>query len=69
MGRHLKNKNGPAFIPGRLNNSAPSIETEIELEQYANGVVHPITKENITKYEKLANDPITQEVSTKAMTK
>ena len=69
MGMHLENENGPAFIPGRLNNSAPSFETEIELEHCANGVVHPITKETITKYEKLANDPITQEVWTKAMTK
>ena len=60
---------GQAFIPGRLNNSAPSFETEIELEHCANGVVHPITKETITKYEKLANDPVTQEVWTKAMAK
>eukprot|EP00804_Cyclotella_cryptica_P000090 CCRYP_013749-RA/>CCRYP_013749-RA protein AED:0.16 eAED:0.11 QI:0/0/0/1/0/0/3/0/1031 len=34
-----------------------------------NGVVHPITKETITKYEKLANDPILQTVWTKAMCK
>ena len=59
----------PAFIPGRPNNSDPSFETEIELEHCTNGVVHPITKETITKYEKLANDPITQEVWTKATTK
>ena len=69
MGIYLENENGPAFIPGRLNNSAPSLKTEIELEHCANGVVHPITKETITKYEKLENDPITQEVWTKAMTK
>ena len=69
MGKHLKNKNGHAFIPGRLNNSAPSFETEIKLEHFANAVVHPITKETITKYEILANDPITQEVWTKSMTK
>ena len=62
MGKHLKNKKGPEFIPGCINNSAPSFETEIELEHCANGVVHPITKETITKYEILANDPITQEV-------
>eukprot|EP00804_Cyclotella_cryptica_P024309 CCRYP_020871-RA/>CCRYP_020871-RA protein AED:0.34 eAED:0.32 QI:0/0/0/1/1/1/2/0/475 len=34
-----------------------------------NGVVHPITKETITKYEKLANDPILQTVWKKAMCK
>ena len=69
VGKYLKNKNGPSFIPGRLNNSAPSFETEIQLEHCANGVVHPITKETITKYERLANYPIKQEVWTKSMTK
>jgi hypothetical protein len=35
---------------------------QINLEQIACGVVHPITKETITKYDKLANDPITRDV-------
>ena len=35
----------------------------------ANGVVHPITQETITKYEKLAQDPIMQDTWTKAMCK
>ena len=32
-------------------------------------LVHPVTKETITKYEKLANHPLTKEVWTKAMSK
>ena len=43
MGIHLENKNGPDFIPGRLNNSASRFETEIDLEHCSNGVVHLIT--------------------------
>jgi hypothetical protein len=35
----------------------------------ANGVVHPITQETITKYEKLANNPVVKETRTKAMCK
>jgi len=35
----------------------------------ANGVVHPITQETITKYEKLAHDPIMRDTWTKAMCK
>eukprot|EP00956_Cyclotella_meneghiniana_P018825 scaffold31709_cov41-Cyclotella_meneghiniana.AAC.15 len=35
----------------------------------ANGVVHPVTKETITKYEKLANDPLLSNVWCKAMCK
>ena len=29
----------------------------LEIEQIANGVVHPVTKETITKYKKLTADP------------
>jgi hypothetical protein len=32
----------------------------LPLLHQANGIIHPVTKEKITKYEKLANDPITQ---------
>ena len=32
--------------------------TPLELEEVANGVVHPITKETITKYKKLIADPL-----------
>eukprot|EP00804_Cyclotella_cryptica_P019092 CCRYP_014474-RA/>CCRYP_014474-RA protein AED:0.53 eAED:0.53 QI:0/0/0/0.5/0/0/2/0/121 len=32
---------------------------DAQLEHVCNGVVHPVTKETITKYKKLANDPLT----------
>ena len=35
------------------NNATPS-----RLEEVANGVVHPVTKETITKYKKFNNDPL-----------
>jgi hypothetical protein len=42
---------------------------QIKLEQIACSIVHPITKETITKYDKLANDPITRDVWRKALYK
>ncbi len=42
---------------------------DTQLEHVCNGVVHPITKETITKYKKLANNPILQTVWTQAMCK
>jgi hypothetical protein len=41
----------------------------IKLKQMACGIVHPITKETITKYNKLANDPITKYIWQKEMYK
>ena len=32
--------------------------TPATLEEVANGVVHPVTKETITKYKKLIEDPL-----------
>ena len=37
-------------------NATPTI-----LEEVANGVVHPVTKETITKYKKLIEDPLLRE--------
>ena len=34
-------------------------------EEVANGVVHPVTKETITKYKKLIDDPLMQVVWSK----
>ena len=39
------------------------METNVDpadLEQVANGVVHPVTKETITKYKTLIADPVTR---------
>ena len=37
----------------RVNNATPS-----GLEEVANSVVYPVTKETITKYKRLINDPL-----------
>ena len=49
-------------IPDKLKSSRLTIEPAIDIEELCNGVVHPVTQETITKYQKLANDPLLQEV-------
>jgi hypothetical protein len=46
------------------NNACPLQPEEVE-----NGVVHPVTKETITKYKKLIDDPLMRDVWSKAMCK
>jgi hypothetical protein len=41
----------------------------IEIEEYCNGVVHPVTKETITHYRKLIKDPVLRDLWLKAMSK
>jgi hypothetical protein len=71
IGQHLECSHLPLYTPKQLTpNTLPSNDAaDTEFSHCANGVVHPITKETITKYKKLANDPITKEVWTKAMSK
>ena len=46
------------------------LETEsTALKEVANGVVHPVTKETITKYKKLINDPLLRDDWMKGMCK
>ena len=47
-----------------VNNATPS-----GLEEVANGVVHQVTKETITKYKKLINDPLLRNDWMKGMCK
>jgi len=70
MGTHLENPHHHHFIPYNLDALSPTLTHECQFaEHVANGVVHPVTKETITKYEKLANDPILKDIWTKAMCK
>ena len=46
--------------------TAPMMHAET-IEEVANGVVHPITKEMNTKYQKLVDDPILREIWEMAM--
>ena len=41
----------------------------MNIEEHCNGVVHPVTKETITQYKKLINDPILKDLWLKAMSK
>ncbi len=43
--------------------------TVVEIEEYCNGVVHPVTKETITHYKKLIKDPLLRDLWLKAMSK
>ncbi len=42
---------------------------ELGIKHVANGVVHTITKETITNYKKLINNPVTREIWLEAMAK
>ena len=54
-------------IPRKRMKSKLSVKTKIDLEEVVNGVVHTITKETITKYQKLANDPLLADIWKRAM--
>ena len=45
-------------IPNNLMNEELPTTPQIDIEEYANGVVHPVTKETITKYKILIEDPL-----------
>jgi hypothetical protein len=66
MGTSLESPTAGAFVPARF---GASNAYNVPLEACANAVVHPITKETITKYDKLANDPVTRDVWTAAFCK
>ena len=62
--------NAPIYtIPTKLKKTKLCLSPAVDIEDYCGAVVHPVTKETITKYRKLANDPILKEVWTKAMAK
>ena len=44
-------------------------DVNVDLQEYCAGVVHPETKETITSYKKLANDPLLRKTWMKAMCK
>eukprot|EP00804_Cyclotella_cryptica_P002894 CCRYP_009400-RA/>CCRYP_009400-RA protein AED:0.36 eAED:0.34 QI:0/0/0/1/0/0/4/0/453 len=69
MSTDLSTAHTNVFTPTKHSTENPSFVFDAHLEHVCNGVVHPVTKETITKYEKLANDPLMQEVWTKAMCK
>eukprot|EP00804_Cyclotella_cryptica_P014175 CCRYP_005592-RA/>CCRYP_005592-RA protein AED:0.28 eAED:0.24 QI:0/0/0/1/0/0/2/0/659 len=58
-----------AYTPTKHSTDTQSFTFDAQLEHTCNGVVHPVTKETTTKYEKLANDPLMQNIWTQAMCK
>ena len=46
-----------------------NLAPEIDFEELWNGIVHPVTSETITKYQKLIDDPLSQDEWSEAMCK
>jgi hypothetical protein len=59
---------GNAFLE-EMKKTIESNAHPLQPEEVANGVVHPVTKETITKYKKLIDDPLMRDVWSKAMCK
>jgi hypothetical protein len=55
--------------PTKLNNPSNRFQHNINIEEVCIGVVHPITKETITKYMKLMDDPALKGLWVPAMSK
>ena len=69
VGTHLQSTCHNTFTPTKFSDHQPVFTVDAQLEHTCNGIVHPVMNETITKYEKLANDPILQTVRTKVMCK
>ena len=59
---------GNAFLE-EMKRTVKVNEIPLRPEDVANGVVHPVTKETITKYKKLIDDSLMRDVWSKAMCK
>ena len=53
LGNALINKAEGVFTPNTLQDVTITYSPPVDLEEMANGVVHPITKETVTKYAKI----------------
>ena len=58
---------GNAILSNATQNLPPDSIFHTNIEEFANGVVHPETKETITKYSKLIKEPTLRKVWLKAM--
>ena len=56
-------------VPRVLEEEKLSIAPAVDLQEFCAGVVHPVTNETITKYQKLIDDPLLRDTWTKAMCK
>jgi hypothetical protein len=53
----------------KLNNSSNRFQNNINIEEVCNGIIHLITKEIITKYTKLMDDPALKDLWVPALSK
>jgi hypothetical protein len=56
-------------IPKNFNNSTDRFQHNVNIEEVCNGIVHPITKETITKYTKLMDGPALKDLWVPVMSK
>jgi hypothetical protein len=69
-GINLAFNNPPGYtIPKNLIVATNRFQHNINIDEVCNGVVHPITKETITKYTKLMDDPALKDLWVPAMSK
>ena len=54
-------------IRDKSTNEELPITSQIDIKEYANRVVHPVTNDTITKYKNLINYPLLKDVWMKAM--
>ena len=67
---NLAFNNPPGYtISKNLTTSTNRCQHNVNIEEVCNGVVHPITKETITKYTKLMDDPALKDLWVPAMSK
>jgi len=59
----------PAIDLAALQESNLHFGDDVDLQELCCGVVHPVTQETITKYQKLIKDPLLRDVWTRAMAK
>jgi hypothetical protein len=62
--------NSPSItIPTKLNNSTNRFQHNINIKEVCNGIINPFTKETITKYIKLMDNPALKNLWVPAMSK
>ena len=67
LGRELMNYN-PMFVPEHMERTDPIASMRnMDIEEYANGVVHPVTNETLTKYHKVIESEELREAWMEAM--
>ena len=67
LGAALVNETAGIYAPDKLEGIAITYSPPLDIEEMTCGVVHPVTKETLTKYQQLNHDPLLRDVWMKAM--